>query len=242
MCKNIKAGVYKITNLITEEFYIGSSSNTSRRWSDHKTRAKQKQSKEYNKKLYVAMREYGYENFKFEVIEEIEDTSKLFDRELYYIITLDAYNKGYNENHQGENHGKAKLTAEDVVEIRDRYKNLERKKDVYIDYCMKINWTGFCKVWQGETWQHICMDVYDEKIKARQLEQSLSHKGSINGRSLIKEEDVVYIRTEKMNGSSLNNTYKNFSDKITLGSFRNIWYGYSWKHITIPVSTKGRES
>lgn len=45
-----------------------------------------------------------------------------------------------------------------------------------------------------------------------------------------------------MNKNVKTGVYVIFSDKITLGSFRNIWYGYSWKHITIPVSTKGCES
>lgn len=78
-------GVYKITNNITGQFYIGQSIDIMRRWTEHKT------PKAYgNDRLHNDMKEYGLSNFKLEVIEECEK-EKLLERERYYIRTLDPY-------------------------------------------------------------------------------------------------------------------------------------------------------
>ena len=78
-------GVYKITNNITGQFYIGQSVDIMRRWTEHKT------PKAYgNDRLHNDMKEYGLSNFKLEVIEECEK-EKLLERERHYIHTLDPY-------------------------------------------------------------------------------------------------------------------------------------------------------
>ena len=84
------AGVYKITNNITGDFYIGSSKNIERRWSTHKSPSTHKRYP--NIKLYKAMAQYGRDNFTIEVIEE---TDNLREREQYYIEQL---NPSYNNN------------------------------------------------------------------------------------------------------------------------------------------------
>ena len=90
------AGVYKITNIITGEFYIGSSCNIKQRWASHKIPSAHK--KHPNSKLYQDMASYGLNNFTFEVLEE---TTDLHNREQYYIEQLKpSYNnyraKGWN--------------------------------------------------------------------------------------------------------------------------------------------------
>ena len=42
-----KSGIYKITNLETNEIYVGSSVNIERRWGDHKTRMKKKEGRAF---------------------------------------------------------------------------------------------------------------------------------------------------------------------------------------------------
>lgn len=66
------------------------------------------------------MREYGVENFKFEVIEECSQ-EQLNIREIYYIELYDTIENGYNvsisENQQG------KMSTEQVEEIVDLLMN-----------------------------------------------------------------------------------------------------------------------
>jgi group I intron endonuclease len=59
--------IYKITNVINGKVYIGQTiqKRASSRWHVHKSLSKYKE--EY---LYRAIRKYGLENFKFEVMHE----------------------------------------------------------------------------------------------------------------------------------------------------------------------------
>ena len=85
------SGVYKITNTITGDFYIGSSKDIKLRWNIHKTPYTIK--KHPNVKLYKAMAQYGRDNF---IIEVIEETDNLREREQYYIEQLKPV---YNDRH-----------------------------------------------------------------------------------------------------------------------------------------------
>ena len=84
------SGVYKITNNITGEFYIGSSKNIKLRWATHKSPSTHKRYP--NVKLYKAMAQYGRDNFTIEVIEE---TADLKEREQHWIEQLKP---SYNNN------------------------------------------------------------------------------------------------------------------------------------------------
>lgn len=230
MTQQIISGVYKITNTITNEFYIGASSNVYCRWQAHKNRYRNILSKEYNKKLYSSMRNHGINSFKFEILEECP-VDNIFEREQFFIESLHAYELGYNENHEGENHGKSKVTVLDVVDIRQRYANHETKKNVYLDYCDRIKETGFNKIWNGYTWRNIMREVYT-------IENKQFHKNNTgsplenNAKTKLKNKDVLFIREQKNLGNSKKEVYKIFQDKLTFGSFNNIWYGYNWKGLS----------
>ena len=68
--KHMKAGIYKITNLINSKVYIGQSRNIEERWKEHIEKGNNQNSEEYNYPLYQAFRKYGIDNFKFEILEE----------------------------------------------------------------------------------------------------------------------------------------------------------------------------
>lgn len=87
------AGVYKITNSINNEFYIGSSKSVNRRWYQHRY-LHLKVSLNVRSHLYAAMRKYGLDQFAFEVLEECEPLRQvLLEREQYY---LDVMRPSYN--------------------------------------------------------------------------------------------------------------------------------------------------
>lgn len=75
-------GIYIITNLITGKRYIGQSIDIQRRFHDHRCI-----SHESNRHLKYALAKYGKENFKYEVLEEC-DESELNEKERYYIEKL----------------------------------------------------------------------------------------------------------------------------------------------------------
>ena len=93
MKENKIAGVYKITNTITGDFYIGSSNDVKRRWSNHKSPSKWKLRS--GMKLYQAFIKFGLDNFTFEIIEETDNLKK---REQYWIEQLNPSYNNYRAN------------------------------------------------------------------------------------------------------------------------------------------------
>lgn len=88
-------GVYKITNLITNDCYIGSSVDVYQRGCTYKHLIKRK--KLHNKHLQYSVEKYGYDNFCFELLERCDNSISLFDLhqlEQYYINKfIPKYNK-----------------------------------------------------------------------------------------------------------------------------------------------------
>ena len=103
------SGVYKITNTITGDFYIGSSKNVKKRWKEHKCKSKWNDNP--NSQMYLDMRKYGVDKFVFEVLEVVEAGS-LKEKEQYFIETLKpTYNNrranGWNIEKYKKSHKKA---------------------------------------------------------------------------------------------------------------------------------------
>ena len=78
-------GIYKITNTVTGDFYIGSSKDVKRRWRDHKWPSTW--NKYPNNQMYLDMQKYGVEKFDFQILEEVEE-SFLKEKEQKFIETL----------------------------------------------------------------------------------------------------------------------------------------------------------
>lgn len=231
-------GVYKITNNINGKAYVGCSVDINRRFNQHKNY--EKSTNEPNKILYHAFKKYNIENFTFEVLEEC-NKEQLVEREIYYIEKFNTYKNGYNGSiggdigafdRDGEKHPNAKLTKNDVIDIRTRYQNLERKAEVYLLYQDRISRTGFNKIWQGVTWKNVMSEVYTQENKNYHAIHT-ANIGSVNGRSKLNEEDVKAIRLRKKNGEDRRSVYKDYKDLLTFGSFDCVWYNQNWKHITV---------
>ena len=87
------SAVYKITNTITGDFYIGSSKDVKNRWVNHKCQSRWKQHP--NNPMYQDMKKYGIDKFVFEVLEEIEEDS-LKETEQQFIEKLQPTYNNYN--------------------------------------------------------------------------------------------------------------------------------------------------
>ena len=88
-------GIYKITNTVTDDFYIGSSNDVNRRWASHKWPSRWKQCK--NNPMYLDMQKYGVDKFEFQVIAEVEEGS-LKEAEQQFIEKLQPTYNNYNAN------------------------------------------------------------------------------------------------------------------------------------------------
>ena len=89
------SGIYKITNTVTGDFYIGSSKDMKERWRSHKRPSVWKKYK--NNQLYQDMQKYGLDKFEFEILEEVEP-EELKVAEQYFIETLKPTYNNRNAN------------------------------------------------------------------------------------------------------------------------------------------------
>ena len=95
-----KIGIYKIENLINGKVYIGQSKDIDKRVKHHFVdSAFNEKNVEYNTPVHQAIRKYGVENFKVEVLEQCL-REELDAREVYWIDKYESFppdaGKGYN--------------------------------------------------------------------------------------------------------------------------------------------------
>lgn len=229
--------VYKITNLVNEKCYIGITTNLEYRWHCHKNAPNYPYLKN---PLYSAIRKYGIENFKFEVIEEgIQDIVTLGEKERFYIKEYNSHvsKNGYNltwggERSQYDANPRTSLTVEDVMEIRTAYsEGTIGVTECWKQYSNKISYSAFEKIWEGNTWKGIMDFVYTNENKKKQ-NCFKSNKGDKNGNALYSDEEVFNIRVYYTN-HSLTEVYNKYGAKsASKASFRNLIDG-SYKHIPI---------
>lgn len=91
-----KMGIYKITNIETNECYIGQAVDIYKRWNQH-CKAGLGIDTPPGNKLYKAMQEYGLQNFTFEILLEC-NRDELNEKEKYFISLYQADTYGYNGN------------------------------------------------------------------------------------------------------------------------------------------------
>ena len=99
--------VYKITNLINGKIYVGQTTESlKKRFSRHTG-----YQLNYQDKLHRSIKKYGKENFKIELIEEVENQQILNEREQFWITELNSIETGYNIKNDGEKCGGDTLSS-----------------------------------------------------------------------------------------------------------------------------------
>ncbi len=87
--------VYKATNILTNEVYIGASTKSLKeRVKDHKY----KSTVHNNRKFYNAINTYGFDNFRWEQIDTASNLEELAFKEKSYIVEYNSKLKGYNSD------------------------------------------------------------------------------------------------------------------------------------------------
>ena len=125
------SGIYKITNTITGDFYIGSSKDIKRRWIEHKCPSKWNRCP--NNPMYIDMQNYGVDKFVFEILEVVEIAS-LKEAEQQFIEKLQPAYNNYRAN---------------GIDI-------ERQKEANRKASRKYNKTNKCKEYQKEYYNQLC--------------------------------------------------------------------------------------
>ena len=142
------SAVYKITNTITGDFYIGSSKDVKSRWESHKCPSRW--NKYPNNPMYQDMQKYGIDKFEFEIVEVVEE-SFLKETEQKFIEMLKPT---YNQmNAKGLNIERYK---EYNKEYNKKYHKEYNKTDKCKKYHKEYNKTDKCKKYQKEYRNQLC--------------------------------------------------------------------------------------
>lgn len=115
------SGIYRIRNIHSGKCYVGSAVNIEARWRVHKHDLNH--GAHHSVSLQRAWSKHGSVSFVFEVIETVDDTTLLLEREQYYLssnFTPDGKQRGYNISPSAGNCKGVKHTPEMVQKLKDR--------------------------------------------------------------------------------------------------------------------------
>lgn len=145
----MNSGIYMIKNKVNNKFYIGSSNNIKSRWSKHRNLLiRDAHSNQY---LQHSWNKHGEGNFEWSIIEYVHDedkkalSSKLLDRENYWLEKLKPYSKdiGYNICHVANSRLHVKDTEEtkrkkSIAMLKPHHQERQRKlmKKIRQDRCI----------------------------------------------------------------------------------------------------------
>ena len=167
------SAVYKITNTVTNDFYIGSSKNVKNRWAVHKCQSVWKNYP--NKQLYQDMRKYGVDKFELQILAEVEP-DKLKELEQQFIETLKpTYN---NRNANGL--------------------NIERKKEYQIEYYQQNR--KKCIEYQIEYYQQNRKKCIEYQIEYYQQNRKkcIEHQNRYNNQTCFYNGETISLATLAM--------------------------------------------
>lgn len=217
-------GIYKITNLITGECYIGQSKDIDQRIKEHIQHTKPL--------ISQVIHEVGLENIEVTILEKCSE-DQLDEREEYYISLYNSneFLYGYNQtsggkHNRGTGNSNCKLTEQDVYNIREAYNNHVPKQEVYEYYKGKISPSYFSNLWEGKSWFNTHYDVYTEENK-----QYYKSNGSIpKSNTKFTDEEVMYLRKEYVNKTA-SEVFDLISNRCSFENLKTILNGYSYKHL-----------
>lgn len=145
-------GIYKITNKLTNYFYIGSSKNIEKRWKDHIS--KLRNNNHVNIILQRSFNKYSKDNFHIEIIEKC-NINELLMKEQYYLDELNPYYNISKYAKGGDNISHHPNKCEIIKKISEtnkkKYKDLpyEKKKEISLNVTGEKNY-NYDKKWNDE--------------------------------------------------------------------------------------------
>ena len=125
------SAVYKITNTITKDFYIGSSKDVKQRLACHKCPSSWK--KQPSNPMYLNMQKYGVDKFEFQILEEAEP-EQLKEKEQQFIEKLQP-----TYNNRRANGLDVERKKEYDKEYQKEYHQTKEYKEYHKKCCNKYN-------------------------------------------------------------------------------------------------------
>ena len=222
--------IYCYTNKINGKKYVGQTINPEQRYNAHKSNYQNPNHTEYNSLIHKAFRKYGFDNFTYEVlVKGIDDINVLNELETYYIKKFNCQTpNGYNVEAGGKNcakpktlehrkkeiWGQAKLTEEEVIELRKAYRDKKSPTEIYNKkYKNRLHYNSFLNIWVGKRYGLIMPEVF----------QSGRH-------TKLTAETVKQIRKDR---EQTNLSYDKLAEKygVSKGTIADIIKRRTWKDV-----------
>lgn len=192
--------IYIYTNKINGHRYVGQTNNIQLRYNGHKSDSYNKNSHSYNYPLHNAIRKYGLENFKFEVIEEVKTREEANKKEKEWIKELKSHisNGGYNITFGGDGHEREKITWEELKEkgklfsgyeiedIQQRLTREEKYDDIMKIYEPRLTRSFLSNINQGVNFKNPALDYPLKK--------------NFQGEGRFSREEIIEIKNEIKKG------------------------------------------
>lgn len=231
--------VYLITNLINNKKYVGITNDYKKRWENHKC------CNDPSMAIAKAIKKYGRDNFKFEVLEANIPLEKIDEKEIYYIKKMESHvstGKGYNISKggryniansvkQGAENGRALLNEEQVRYIKS-HRNIPEMV-LYEEFSHIMSYDAFKKVYNNKTYTNIepTSEIYPYNFE-------FSNQFTSGGKLTYSE--VVELRKLYANQVFWKDAYTDYykqlyPDEMT---FWNIYVGNRYKLVMPEVFTK----
>ena len=184
-----KIGIYKIQNTKNDKFYIGSSSNVSKRWAGHRYQLRTET--HTNPHLQNSWNKYGESCFIFKILLLCQEFDLLYYEQHYIDLLVPDYNisKIAGRALVGSTHQR-KLTEEQVIEIRTKfsdgditYMELSKEYNIYCghirDIILNNQWKSLKTPKLNKKNSLLAATIYErkrEKIEENKIELSPEEK------------------------------------------------------------------
>lgn len=212
-------GIYRITNTVTGDFYIGRASDIGGRWATHKCRLRT--GKHENQRLQRAWVKYGEDAFVFEVCELVNSKDALQEAEQRWLDSTGAGTRADCYNFASVSNAPA--TGRIVsVETRRKIAEAQRGKRPTIEARERMRQAKLGKVIPAEQRARMVSALKGKRYPQRSEEWKAQFRK-------LPPEDVVQLRVLRAEGASWTVLARRFG--IGASTARRIVLGESYKGI-----------
>jgi len=203
--------VYQVINQTNGKIYVGKTNDVHKRWTRHRNYPFSKGKQNECPKLYSAIRKYGIEKFKFEIIGEYNSERECCQAEVEFIEINGSIENGYNISKGGDG-----VSSGANHPFYGKKHTIESRR----------------KISQSKIGKKMGPASQERKARISSAltgKEKIHTKGVSNPASKLKEDDVLSIRQLVKNGESIASVARLFHVSFTAIKF--IITGKTWKHV-----------